>query len=84
MAWALEQLRKWRGRIMRVKRGRACIAVEEGEGVGGGIPHARCGKILKSKTLKYAFSATLYQVFFKKNKNSLPSCCLFSTDVTNN
>ena len=26
------------GRIMRVKRGRAGIAAEKGEGVGGGIP----------------------------------------------
>ena len=32
---------------------------KEGEGVGEGIPLARCGKILKSKTLKYAFLATL-------------------------
>ena len=39
---------------------RARIACEEGEGVGGGIPLARCGKILKSMTLKYAFLATLY------------------------
>ena len=40
--------------------------------MGGGIP-PQCGKILKSKTLKYAFSATLYQVFLKKLKiPSLP------------
>ena len=39
---------------------RAGIAPEEGKGVGGGSPLRRCGKILKSKTLKYAFLATLY------------------------
>ena len=69
---------------MRVKRGRARVTAEEGEGVEGVIPHPRCGKILKSKILKYEFSATLFQVFLKKNKNSLPYCCLFSTDVTPN
>ena len=35
------------GCIMRVKRGRARIAAEKGEGVGGGIPLRRCGKIFK-------------------------------------
>ena len=55
-----------------MKRGRARIAAEEGEGVGGGIAHPLCGNILKSKTLKYAFSAPPYQLFLKKNKNSLP------------
>ena len=34
-------------RIMRVKRGRARIAAEKGEGVGGGIPLRRCRKIFK-------------------------------------
>ena len=53
---------------MQVKQGRARIAVEEG----GGIPHPCCGKILKSKTLKYAFSATLYQVFLKKKVITFP------------
>ena len=49
---------------MRVNRGRAHIAAEKGEGV---------EKFFKSKTLKYAFSATLYQVFLKKIKiPSLP------------
>ena len=39
---------------------RARTAPEEGKGVGGGIPLRRCGKIFKSKTLKYTFSAALY------------------------
>ena len=40
---------------------RARIAPDRGGGgVGGGIALPRCGKILKSKTLKYAFLATLY------------------------
>ena len=69
------------GRIMRVERGQARIAAEKGEGVGGGIPLRRWGKI---KTLKYAFSATLYQVFLTKIKIPSLPVVFFSTDVTPN
>ena len=38
----------------------------------GASPSDAVEKYLKSKTLKYAFSATLYQVFLKKNKKFPP------------
>ena len=69
------------GGIMRVERGQARIAAEKGECVGGGIPLRRWGKI---KTLKYAFSATLYQVFLTKIKIPSLPVVFFSTDVTPN
>ena len=48
---------------MLVKRGRARIVAEEGEGVGGGIPHPWCGKILKSRTSEiWIFSYSLPSV----------------------
>ena len=72
------------GRIMRVKRGRARIAAEEVEVWEGASPFDGVEKFL-SKTLKYAFLATLYQVFLKKIIKilSLP-VVFFSTDVTPN
>ena len=66
------------GRIMRVKRGRARIAAEEVEVWEGASPFDGVEKFLKSKTLKYAFLATLYQVFLKKIKIlSLPVVFFF-------